>query len=171
MECYKTLCECVSFWCGFLSPVLFLCIKSSWCCNAEKPQVCRVGTDRKPRSSVMLDECFCVSSNKYQWVVSRAWKPHVDTNPSSSVPDMMIPRFRTKLSLFISSCPPRFLGLSHQAVRNLVGMWDFLWHSIFPNLGQLSKRYLVPYTWNVIKHRTNVWVFDVAFSHLFYSYA
>ena len=43
--------------------------------------------------------------------------------------------------------------------------------AVFPSVCQLSKHDLVPYTWNVIKHRANVWVFDVAFSHLSQSYA
>ena len=49
MECNKTSYKCVSFWCGDLSPVLFLCLKSSWCWDAETPQVCQAGTDGEPR--------------------------------------------------------------------------------------------------------------------------
>ena len=48
MEFYKTSCECVSFWCGVLSPLPFLCLKSSWCCDAGTPQVCQAGNVGEP---------------------------------------------------------------------------------------------------------------------------
>ena len=54
--------------------------------------------------------------------------------------------------------------------------WGISWvhetscDTVFPSVCQLSKHDLVPYTWNVIKHRVNLWVFDVAFSQMSHSY-
>ena len=48
MRCYKTSCECMSFWYSFLSLVTFLCLKSSWYYDSGTRQVCQAGTGKWP---------------------------------------------------------------------------------------------------------------------------